>query len=795
MGLTLEQILNTKDGMTAIRDNEKNVTRPDIVAGSEWLEFYGTAVKTLSIDGNTGISFNDTGIKDMRICGLYGTAVFGVYRQEAELWNGTRFLKIRVEMYNDWFSTDEKYRVIYELFFYDNGIIFVNIPKTPDSASLVGESHIRKPDGTLVALTVANQAKPENPAYITIKNPFSESQEIQYEKYDPYQATGILISELPLKTEYYRYAETDFEGLEVKWTDETGYMRACRNYTLSECSTEEPGTQIITVTAGEFTAEFEITVLETAVTGIRVTPPARTEYMSGEEIDLTGIKVEYILSNGQFEETKKYQVSDFDNEFIGTQSLIVTCGRFSDSFDVTIMVYILEPFLNTTEGMSVLRNNVKNDDGTDPVEGVNWFLFGGRTVSTIYVSGNNWIGLGISEEQLKICRRDGAVYYVYRQEGTLENGTEFLKIRVEGYTSYSYKDDTYKLVYELFLFEDAALYVNIIHTPSNVSYMGISSVTNGYETITLNITPGITEDSQLGILVESNEDSLEVLYERYIPSVFTGIEIISPPQKTQYYINELLDDTGLAVNAMYSNGKKCRIKGYILSGYDNAIAGEKVITVTKKGMTAVFTVTVLEISIIGIRVTPPIKTEYEIREEIDLTGIRVEYILSNGQFEETQKYQVSDFDNEFIGTQSLTVTYGRFSGSFDVTIKNTMEFRMGSPNLEDVIAEFDLETGMLTISGIGATTRPPQFGVIHGLIKTVVVEHGVTEIGEYMFSNDEAITSVSLPDTLTQIGDRAFYWCRGLTDIQIPNSVSEICYRAFGDCTGLLTVSIPSGYQ
>ena len=90
--------------------------------------------------------------------------------------------------------------------------------------------------------------------------------------------------------------------------------------------------------------------------------------------------------------------------------------------------------LNTTEGMTVLRNNVAQDDGVDTIVGVDWFKFNNITASNIYASGNSFIGFGANAEHLKVCRRDTKMFYLYRQEGTIGN-TKFLKIRWEGYVA------------------------------------------------------------------------------------------------------------------------------------------------------------------------------------------------------------------------------------------------------------------------------------------------------------------------------------------------------------------------
>lgn len=148
----------------------------------------------------------------------------------------------------------------------------------------------------------------------------------------------------------------------------------------------------------------------------------------------------------------------------------------------------IDQLLGTADGMeTTVRNGGKNDDGTDTVAGVDWFLFDGVAAGTVYVSGNNWMGLGKSAEQLKVCRRDGATYFIYRQEGTI-TGRRFCKLRVEGYTWYSQTSDAYRLVYELFLLDTGHMFLNVVQAPTNASYLGESAVVCGGTATALTIT-------------------------------------------------------------------------------------------------------------------------------------------------------------------------------------------------------------------------------------------------------------------------------------------------------------------
>ena len=97
------------------------------------------------------------------------------------------------------------------------------------------------------------------------------------------------------------------------------------------------------------------------------------------------------------------------------------------------------------------------------------------------------------------------------------------------------------------------------------------------------------------------------------------------------------------------------------------------------------------------------------------------------------------------------------------------------------------ESGTMTISGTGAMVdsegrknsvsmheHPEE-------IKSIVIEDGVTSIGNYMFADYKWVTSVTIPDSVTKIGYVAFDGCTSLTDVTIPDTVTTIGGHAFSD--------------
>jgi hypothetical protein len=76
-------------------------------------------------------------------------------------------------------------------------------------------------------------------------------------------------------------------------------------------------------------------------------------------------------------------------------------------------------------------------------------------------------------------------------------------------------------------------------------------------------------------------------------------------------------------------------------------------------------------------------------------------------------------------------------------------------------------------------------------IKTVVIENGVTGIGEFAFYGCRELTSVTIPNSVITIGTGAFM-SSGITTLVIPQSVTDIGYGAFSYCYSLTSVTIPN---
>lgn len=142
-----------------------------------------------------------------------------------------------------------------------------------------------------------------------------------------------------------------------------------------------------------------------------------------------------------------------------------------------------------TTNMTVIRNNSKQDDGVDTVAtGINWFYFNGVLVTNVYASGNSFIGFGANAEHLRVNRRDAAMFYLYKETGTI-CGTKFFKLRWRGYSYYNQTSDTYLQQYDVFLFGDGRIFLNFFDVPPTTGG-GTCSLTCGSQSVTYTVVAG-----------------------------------------------------------------------------------------------------------------------------------------------------------------------------------------------------------------------------------------------------------------------------------------------------------------
>ncbi len=118
---------------------------------------------------------------------------------------------------------------------------------------------------------------------------------------------------------------------------------------------------------------------------------------------------------------------------------------------------------------------------------------------------------------------------------------------------------------------------------------------------------------------------------------------------------------------------------------------------------------------------------------------------------------------------------------------------------DNVYWTFNEETGELVFSGEGdmwdwSNSNDTFFGYKYEFVKSVVIEDGITSIGDHAFGECDYLSEIVIPDSVTRIGEEAFYSCAALKHVTIPGNVTEIEDGAF-TYSGLESVTIEEGVK
>ena len=173
---------------------------------------------------------------------------------------------------------------------------------------------------------------------------------------------------------------------------------------------------------------------------------------------------------------------------------------------------------------------------------------------------------------------------------------------------------------------------------------------------------------------------------------------------------------------------------------------------------------------------------------------------------------------------------GGFVGIHLPTLNALAEEATSGKAGDNVTWSFDKSTGTLTLSGTGAAKifpdgffednsdiyKDPGAGLPVGAefewewdgvekripwysymldITSIVVDEGITELGDYLFVFLINAKTISLPSTLLTIGEGVFYYCLSLKELVIPEGVTTIEESDFGYFMDLETLVLPDSLK
>lgn len=146
-------------------------------------------------------------------------------------------------------------------------------------------------------------------------------------------------------------------------------------------------------------------------------------------------------------------------------------------------------------------------------------------------------------------------------------------------------------------------------------------------------------------------------------------------------------------------------------------------------------------------------------------------VYYEGLEEEWNEVEIGDYNELLL---DATIYYNCIYGSYG----------------ENLTWAFNTDTGELSINGIGEMCNNYHYNdgpwaSYKDEIKTVVINDGITTIGDYAFYYFTRLTNIQIPDGVESIGYCSFVMCTSLIDITIPASVKSINVGTFSGCYSL----------
>ena len=152
------------------------------------------------------------------------------------------------------------------------------------------------------------------------------------------------------------------------------------------------------------------------------------------------------------------------------------------------------------------------------------------------------------------------------------------------------------------------------------------------------------------------------------------IEIMTPPNKTNYIEGENFDKTGMKIKAYYNtiDHKEVILKDsdYSIMDANNLTYGQENITIQYMDKLLFQPITVDKNSVVKLSIkNPPIKTEYIEGEKFDKTGIIVEAEYKNGAKKEINNYTISNENKLTKDITSVVISYENVTVEQKIVVK------------------------------------------------------------------------------------------------------------------------------
>ena len=450
------------------------------------------------------------------------------------------------------------------------------------------------------------------------------------------------------------------------------------------------GTQVITFSYKNKTADETIIVNDTISSVSLISQPTKTVYKRGEDLNLTGAKVKVLLASGNSTTINlpdgSVKVSNFDNTKTGVkQNLTVSFGgKNADStIDVEAYNYIVSSEITAPTKLDYNYNTDLNLNG-----GKLTLVYKDTTIKNVnltsaMISGYDKTKIGTQQITVtydtNYVLSDGTKIpekIVKTFEVEVHNNAQTIEITAPTKTTYGHGDSL--------SLEGGKIEVTYADGTKQTPEMTSDMVTETSTGSSVNMSPAESEyginhkvTKNLTIKYEENGTQKTATYEIEIINKITSIKMHTTP-KTNYNVNDTLDVTNgeILVTRQTGEPEVKEITQDMVTGFDSSKENTKLplkVTYTENGETkeTSYDVSVKDtVTSISIKANPS-KTEYRYGESLDLTGATISVVKGSGTTDiPITDNMVSGYDPTTVGKQTVKVSYGGKDTTFEVTVKD-----------------------------------------------------------------------------------------------------------------------------
>ena len=426
------------------------------------------------------------------------------------------------------------------------------------------------------------------------------------------------------------------------------------------------GAQTVTITyvdaeGNTHTQTFGVTVVDGVKSITLVDNGFKKNYKYDDNLDLTGLslKVETDSGNITYVPVTAGMVSGYNPKQLGNQTLNITYDGVVNTVSVNVVDYVKDITLNAPT-----KNQYKIGESLDLTGGsISEVMASGATGNTIALTPGMVTGFDSTTEGKKTLTvsyvKDGNTFNKTFQIAVV-NKIANVEIIAPTKTNYNYGENLNLAGGSVKVTKEDGTIQNIPLTSSMVS--GYDKTKPGQQMVKVTYTD--EENNQhVGYFKVTVEDDK-----------VTSMKFVAPTKKV-YRIGETLDLTGGSISEVYASGKignKYDLTKEMISGFDSSTPGTKQIKVSFNGKTYNYTITVKD-RMLGISIrTLPKKLEYNVGENLDLTGATLNVVKDSGtSIIDITSDMVSGFDKNKEGMQVITVSYGDYTVQFSVLVKKT----------------------------------------------------------------------------------------------------------------------------